>query len=257
MVTIGADMENFESNRQNPIKFIPQSDDLKEEINQAKDSYAYWWFMCLRANDQYMVCCRVGGRGELAETYANFGNVSGHFADWWASRGRKIFREQRPLKKVTVIASRSELNKIELQTDRLVLEIPLTMRRQTVARQINLLLKTAYTGREVDIQKASTARVKFVKSKIRFSTIELLLKIIYLRKRYPKDTLAKIGERANIELDLHARTSTEVWDEVDEKRRMTIAVSRYSKQAKNLIDNAGRGIFPSIKAMPKKSVEHN
>ena len=56
---------------------------------------------------------------------------------------------------------------------------------------------------------------------------------------------------ANIQLDLLARTTTEVWDEVDEKRRMTIAVSRYSKQAKNLIDNAGRGIFPSIKAMPK------
>ena len=248
---MGLNMENFEANRQNPIKFIHHTADLKEEIEQAKNSYAYWWFMCLRANDEYMSCCRLEGRGELAGTYTHFGNVNGHFADWWVNRGRNIFREQRPLKKVSVIATRNELNTIELQKDRLVLEIPLTMRRQTVTRQINRLLKTAYTGREVDIQKASTARVKFVKSKIRVSTIELLLKITYLRKRYPKDTLAKIGERANIQLDLLARTTTEVWDEVDEKRRMTIAVSRYSKQAKNLIDNAGRGIFPSIKAMPK------
>jgi hypothetical protein len=31
-----------------------------------------------------------------------------------------------------------------------------------------------------------------------------------------------------------------------EKRRMTIAVSRYLKQAGYLIDNAAKGIFPKI-----------
>lgn len=244
-------MENDDENRLNPIKFIPRTTDLKDEIEKAKDSYAYWWFMCLQANDQYMACCRSGGRGELAETYASFGNVSGHFADWWVKRGRHIFREQRPLKEVKVIANQNELNKIELTKDQLILNIPLTMRRQTVVRQINKLLKSTYLGREINIQKTSTAQVKFVKSKIRFTTIKLLLNIAYLRKRYPKYTLLQIGNKANLQLDLYARSGDELLEEADENRRMTIAVSRYSGQARNLIENAGRGIFPSIKAIKK------
>ena len=35
--------------------------------------------------------------------------------------------------------------------------------------------------------------------------------------------------------------------EYERSRRMTIAVSRYLKQARHLIDNAGIGVFPLIK----------
>lgn len=260
---------NDVNKQQKTIKFIPQrissapepspivKESMVDEIYYAKNSYAYWWFMCLKANDEYRARCKHINKGDFTETYEIFGEVGGRFSDWWSSHGIKAFREKQPLKQVTAITGRTELSNLYLSQDRLILDIPLTMRKQTVVRQINRLLKTAYTGREVDIFKASTANAKFVKSKMRFSTIKLLLTILRLRKRYPKHTLAQIGEKANITLDLLARTTNcEAWDEVDEKRRMTIAVSRYSRQAKNLIDNAARGVFPSIKTIPKESVKN-
>ena len=60
-------------------------------------------------------------------------------------------------------------------------------------------------------------------------------------------TLHELGKRAGVELDLMARTTEgETITEAMEKRRMTIAVSRYLKQAQHLIDNAALGIFPKI-----------
>ena len=106
----------------------------------------------------------------------------------------------------------------------------------------------------VDIQKNSTAKVKFEKSKIRMTTVELLLKIHRLRKKHLDLSLNELGIKAGIQLDLFARITNEAdmdRSEYEMTRRMTIAVSRYLKQARHLIDNAAHGVFPSIK--PRKT----
>lgn len=237
-----------------PIKFIRGSTrrriELPEEIRLARESPAYWWYQCLMASDEYRYCCEHNGKGELAETYQKFGNIFSypHFDIWWRKHGRFLFIQEK-IRKVKAIND-AEFRRSDIEGDKLILEVPLKLRKQTAMRQIGLLLKKAYEGREVDIQKNSTAQVKFVKSKIRMGTVELLLKIHKLRERHPRLTLNEIGRRAGVELDLFART-TNVGD-MDESdyemtRRMTIAVSRYLKQARHLIDNAAHGIFPSIK----------
>ena len=48
-------------------------------------------------------------------------------------------------------------------------------------------------------------------------------------------------------VDYAADTEGTVYDDALERRRMTFAVSRYLKQAKQLIANAERGVFPCIK----------
>ena len=59
--------------------------------------------------------------------------------------------------------------------------------------------------------------------------------------------LYEIGARVGVVLDLMARTTNgEAITEAMEKRRMTIAVSRYLKQAEHLITNAALGVFPKI-----------
>ncbi len=79
------------------------------------------------------------------------------------------------------------------------------------------------------------------------STVELLLKLHSLRNRYPAMKLYELGQRAGVELDLLARaTDGEEITEEMEKRRMTIAVSRYLRQAQCLINNATKGVFPKI-----------
>lgn len=242
------------------IKFIPQTMkqkvELPEEIKLARYSPAYWWFRCLEASDEYRTCCRNKEKGELAETYKLFGNIFEYrnFDAWWVKHGRFLFIQQQPLKKVKEV----DLERLKIfrpASDQLLLDIPLTLRKQTAMRQIGAFLKKAYEGRNIDIQQTSTAKIKFVKSKIQMSTVERLLKLYRLRERHPRLSLNELGIKAGIELDLFARMTSaddvEANSDADtEARRMTIAVSRYLKQARHLIDNAEHGIFPSIK--PRK-----
>jgi hypothetical protein len=95
--------------------------------------------------------------------------------------------------------------------------------------------------------KVSTARRKIIKNKMRMSTVEQLLKVKAVRNANPRMTLNEVGIAAGIVLDLNARIYDEgAMTEAHERRRMTIAVGRLLRQAKNLITNAGMGKFPSL-----------
>ena len=221
---------------------------FQEELDKARQSYGYWWFRCLQASDDYLACCRDGGAGRLADMYADFGNVDGvNFASWWIKIGRRLFAEEQPLREVRQIASEDDLGKLRIRDNRLILEVPLKIRKITAIRQINKLLKAVHADQNVDIWAASSARRQRIKTKVRVPKVALLLKLHSLRKRHPDNTLYELGKRAGVELDLLARTTEgEAITEAMEKRRMTIAVSRYLKQAQHLIDNAAKGIFPKI-----------
>jgi hypothetical protein len=250
-------MTNTEEETLVPIKGIPQSFTKRmaaiERLQLAKESYIYWWFKSLQASDEYRMCCKLGGKkGELVETYSKFGDVAGHFDKWWIIRGQYIFTEQERPKKVTKIRKYNDFRQDGFNNETLILKIPLTLRKQTVIRSIGKILKDVYEGREVDIYKASTAKVVRIKNKIRMETIQRLLKILALRKRYPKNTLVQIGERAGIVLDVGIKLEKENVDNMLYKRRMTIAVSRYLGQANNLLYNVERGIFPSITPYKKE-----
>ena len=248
-------MADSDTKQLEQIKFIPNSlrrrVELPEELRLAMESPAYWWFRCLQASDEYRFCCSNKGKGLLAKTYEDFGDVFEiAFPNWWLKRGRHLFIQQQPLKKVRAIKDERDLSKVSLDGDRLILEIPLNLRKQTAMRQIGKELKAAYEGRVIDIQKTSTAKIKFVKSRVRMTTVEQLLNIQRIRERHPRLTLYEVGVKAKIELDLFARkTDGEELDEATERRRMTIAVSRLLAQARNLVDNAAHGIFPSLKPL--------
>lgn len=252
-------MEEFDQHEPLPNKHIRGSFSrglgLNEEIREAKKTPIYWWFLTLQASDEYVLCCRNQGKGTLTNLYKDFGDVDKKsFAQWWANQGRKIFAERKKLKKVEVIDERRQLERLSIHEDRLIIEVPLTLRRQTAIRQIGKALQKAYESRDpVDIWEQSTAKRQIIKSKIRMTTIEMLLRVWQIRNEYPALNNYEIGLKAKIDLDILARTTDgDQLDDALERRRMTIAVSRYLAQAKNLIANAELGIFPSIKAPSKK-----
>lgn len=252
-------MEEFDQHEPLPNKHIRGSFSrglgLNEEIREAKKTPIYWWFLTLQASDEYVLCCRNQGKGKLANLYKDFGDVDEKsFAQWWTNQGRKIFAERKKLKRVEVIDERHQLERLSIHEDRLIIEVPLTLRRQTAIRQIGKALQKAYESRDpVDIWEQSTAKRQIIKSKIRMKTIEMLLRVWQIRNEYPALNNYEIGLKAKIDLDILARTTDgDQLDDALERRRMTIAVSRYLAQAKNLIANAELGIFPSIKAPSKK-----
>lgn len=244
-----------------PNKLIPRTFGQRLPINQevadAKNTLAYWWYRCLALHTGYLACCESQGRGDgddlfpnpFASLYADMGDVRLEFPQWWIRYGRKAFREQKPLKDVLLIESFKQADDQIDKADRLVLSIPLTMRKTTAVRKVSKILAQVHGQRApVDIWAASSAKRMIIKNKLRQKSIEQLVRLWELRHRYPDDTLFALGNRAGIELDLLARsTDVEAMTEDLERRRMTIAVSRLLKHARHLIDNAALGKFPSIK----------
>lgn len=235
-----------------PNKLIPRTFrrplPINEELKEAKSSPGYWWYESLRLNDEYRYCCQHQGKGPLSGLYRDFGDVFElDFPQWWMRHGRKIFTETKPFKKVRQIETQQQLEKTAWDKNKLLIEIPLTLRKQTSMRQIGKLLKKAYEGREIDVMAQSTARRKIIKSKIRMSTVQQLLRVLQVRNENPTLTLNQVGVKAGIELDLMARNKDEEITVAMERRRMTIAVARLLSQARNLVTNAGLGKFPSIK----------
>lgn len=236
-----------------PNKHIPgritRSGDRAAELKAARQSPIYWWFQCLRASDEYRICCENGGKGPLWATYVDFGDVfKEEFSMWYMKRGRKLFGESKPFKKVLSFETRRELDELQAKPDSLILQIPLNIRKQTVMRQIGRILKKAYEGREIDIWEQSTAKRQIIKSRVKMKTVELLLKVHEIRNTNLTATNYQIGRMVGIELDILARDTCGIdYDDALERRRMTFAVSRYLKQAKQLIANAERGVFPSVK----------
>ena len=237
-----------------PNKLIPGSlrwpTPMQEELRKARESLAYWWYRCLALNQGYVKCCETPEvPGPFAALYADMGDVREPFPIWWRRVGRKVFSEQKPAKEVLVLTSYKLADELIEDPNFLILAVPLKLRKATALRKIKAQMTKSYDQRPpVDIWAESTAKRMVVKSKIRPSTIEQLVKLWELRQQFPDDSLYELGVRARLELDLMARdTAGEVPTEAMERRRMTIAVSRLLRQAQNLIENAGRGVFPNLK----------
>ncbi len=228
-----------------------RQDELSDEMRQAKSSWYGLWYRCLRLSDEYKHCCTNDGKGRLKPIYGDFGDVVDlRFEQCWQRVGRYLFAERKAIPKVQFYTHRRDLEEITNLRDKVVIEVPLTIRKSTVVRQINKILKAAYEGREVVPREQSTARRKLAKSKLRKETVSKMLDLYELRARKPELTLWQLGERAGIELDLMARTTDGQQITLQQERiRMGIAVSRYLKQARNLIWNATEGVFPSIKPL--------
>jgi hypothetical protein len=226
-------------------------DEISDELRQARNSWYALWYRCLKLSEEYQHCCSNSGKGRLKHVYGDFGDVVDmRFEQWWRIIGRYLFAERKLIPKVQVHRHRRDLDDITNFRDKIFIEVPLNVRKSTVVRQINKLLKEAYADRAVIPREQSTARRKLAKSKLRKETITKMLDLYELRIRKPELTLWQLGERAGIELDLQARsTAGELMTLQQEKVRMGIAVSRYLKQARNLIWNATEGTFPSIKPL--------
>lgn len=252
----------MENNESLPIKGMPSSYRTRlrdeEKTQRARNGWWFWWYEALRANHEYKYCCEHEGRGPLAATYVDFGDVFNlDFDRWWIRHGQKIFTEKIPFKEVTVIKNPRDFSRVWTQRETLTLSIPLNITRKSVMRQIGREIKKAYENRVVDPVKESTATRKILKTKMKPATAELLLKILKIREENPAFTLYQIGLKAKITPDLQARdTSGELPTDAEERRRMTLEISRYLRQAKYLVENAGFGIFPSLKKPPTSTLKN-
>jgi len=234
----------------------------RAELERARTEFVYWWYMTLKLSESYRECCNKNGEGDLAETFKRFGdifNIYDTFDQWWFNRGRTLLQLKKPTASVELIKNYSAYRKAAEDNDFLVFAIPLTIRKETAIRkvrdQLNKAHEARYRGKTISIHEVADIDLKYQKSKIRHEMIELLLKLYKIHKRRPKAKLAELADAIDYVPDLFLRTTkdlehiTPTYEQKILHRRKTIAVSRYLKQAENLVYNAERGIFPSIKKM--------
>ena len=229
----------------------------QQELTKAKNSWYSLWFRTLQNSERYMQCCADEGVHSLRHLYEDFGDVRTSFPVWWMSTGRHLFAERRPVPKVEMHSKMADLAHIPNMKDRVVLEVPLTLRRSTVIRQINKLLDQAYEGREPVVpRKVSTAIRKLHSSKVRMDTVRRMLAVYECRAKFPNVSLYRIAIKTELDIDFQLRSKSSKPMTDEQKRiRYGIEVSRLLRQARQLIENAEAGVFPCVKPLGQDDAE--
>ena len=234
------------------IKGLPRiswAEDADEdaELAAARNSAYYWWWVFLKESREY----RRALSGRAIEPYASvaqdFGRLGDDFDRWWLRTGREIFSEQMALPRVRQLEHGVRVN-LEQINPKLVLEVPLTIRRATILKQIGKLLDEHHQGTKLRVMKHATAKRKlYAQSRMRLPTLELLHKVWEARKAMPNATWWEIGEHLSLSPVFIPAAKDEEKEVAYKRRCMTLVVQRYHRKATALIDFAAQGDFPRVK----------
>jgi hypothetical protein len=221
--------------------------DEEQELIAARSSAYYWWWAFLRESREY----RRALSGRTDEPFAgvarDFRRLGDDFDRWWLRIGREIFAEQMALPRVRLLEHGLTVN-LDQINPKLVVELPLTIRRATILRQVNRLLDEHHDGARLRVQQHGSAKRKlYAQSRMRLPTLKILYDVWITRKQHPDWSWHAIGETLRLS-PVFIPTSRDDDKEIDYKRRcMTLIVQRYHRKAAALIDFAARGDFPRLK----------
>lgn len=251
----------------------------KPDAIKVEASMYYWWWLALTLNDEYAELCDRLQNGsvtaanereqQMLAVYKDFGDVryegSSHkaFADWWnAEVGR--YKNGRKIQKGADLFAEPQDNNVHYINDTehavkcvedeafLVVAIPKINDKTQVEQTLALMLNKHFVKRQNrDARNPKYSRAKYPPSKA--AQPDALKKVfnIYLLKREMESTEKRIANADLAELagvTFKARGSKE--DKLTklgafEKRHSdSQQVTRFLRNARQMIDNAAIGIFP-------------
>lgn len=242
--------------------------DEEEELRDARVSVRRWWWEYLRLSKDYWLVSQTHGRTldrRLYEIWRKFGDVHNiSFDAWWLKRGAYLFREQTEPPKVEVI--RADLSNLKtLDESRLVIDIPLILRKATIQRQIGKLLAQAEYDRPRNVLETSKSEFPINPVAYRLQVLqkmhqvwcehrELILKPKYLGVDTTGDKqrsdLFQLGKKLGISPS-NALLSNDHDEQIRRNNRMRATVSRYIRRANQLIQNVEHGNFPVFRDISK------
>ena len=214
----------------------------------------YWWWEFLRRNEDYRACCAAGGKGELAELYADFGDVvsDDNFKAWWMERGYRLFAERPKPVKLAELTRPNEWDSSWTRDTVMVVAVPLDLPKRYLQGFFAKLLKERHLGKRgrkaLSDSDASTARYPLHRN-VSIHTLRIQLAVydaVSAKKRGEhKRTLAQIG--AELKLVSSALPSSKDDRVTAEHKRnvMAATVSRHYKDACRIVAHTARGQFPN------------
>jgi hypothetical protein len=218
----------------------------------------YWWWAYLRRNEEYWRCCELGGTGLLAELYADFGDVrSDDFPAWWGrstQRGSLLFAEKPAELKLQKLETPADwLTEWQGKGDVMVVAVNMTIGKRKLQSYLATLLQKEHKGRRGRValgKVASTAKYPLCRNftvhslKQTLATYDAWLANQLLPKAEQRPLWA-VGESLKSLVPSAMPAKGDIAGDRNVKHNiMTVAVSRYVKQAKAIIANTALGKFP-------------
>jgi hypothetical protein len=223
-------------------------------LADAVDSPYYWWWIFVRESEEVATARkRRPVDPAVAQLARHFGNLERPFEEWWFRTGRYLFAETRPIPKVRELL-RGE-SSFGTNEERLFVEIPLTIRRATVLRQLNKILKPHYkpdgSPARLNVFAHSSATYQANKSsKMRLATFAQFHRVWLRRAEHPYESWAAAGKACGVSPTQAKLKPTASWSQQDIDRAMTLDTQRIYRKTKRLIYWAARGKFPCVDKCP-------
>lgn len=180
---------------------------------------------------------------EMVEAFRQVGNLDQNFVVWWRETGRFLFSEAKRPAKVQKL-DLDTLQEHEFCEGALLLEIPLSIRKETIIKQVRLLLEDVHEGRSLDLAATSTAQLKLHTKRYRLRTLETEYWVLLYKILFPEASIWQIGDRLRIAPQLRVRG---VERGANERMfaNMNSLVGRYLYKARFTLGNVELGIFPN------------
>jgi hypothetical protein len=234
-------------------KTKPAADHLQQR------SPYYWWWAYLKRNHDYLACCEQGGRGELASLHADFGDVREEdFRAWWgapSNKGVHLFAEQ-PLNLTVQRIDPLKLPATLIRDGVLFVAVNLELGKRRLQQRFAQLLALSHEGkrgRRSLKAASSSARYPLHRNFTAHNLKVMLSAFDAVEQNKSKPQLERMPLWALGEsLKLVPTAMPHKWDNAHDTRKkhatMTMAVSRYYKQASTIIANTSKGQFPNSEA---------
>jgi len=169
--------------------------------SDAEDSIYRWWWEYLRLSPVLWYARKSGSTPADSRT-ARVLRLCGDLEDdsffrWWRSTGKQVFAEaKRP-------AAVRELDLTQLQShpfrDKAIyLEVPLTIRKCTIIRQVKKYLEQHHDGRKLNLAETSDATFRLHTKRFRLRVLETGFWVLLYRLLYPEIAVWRIGDRLQI-----------------------------------------------------------
>ena len=238
----------------------------KVSVGGCEESQYYWWWYALTLNDDYIECCKNGGTGPMSGLYKDFGDVRYEgmphiaFVEWWytlvngEARGAYLFAEPLLEKGMRLVTDLGDAKDAIDDPTQALISIPLDVTRVKLMKMLKRRIEAIHEGKQgKGARSLKSSKARYVALTAAHPT-SLNLQLKVYRKRQELELEGKRFDNAFVasETKITVLTSSEsgtggMQGEIsaaEYTRAVSTKISKMNSQAKKLITNVGKGIFP-------------
>lgn len=215
----------------------------------ARESIYYWWWAFLRLSPVLWYARQSGARPlnpNICEILDMAGDLSGgNFSKWWQATGKGLFAEKVRPSKVIEISRGTVLTALP-DKDYFCVQVPITIRQDTIIKQFKKLLKEHHQGRQLNLMDHSRAEFKLYSKHFNLETLANEYWVMIYRLLYKKIPIWKIGDRLQFIPNLRVRgVEAGAYSGVTPVQKLNSLAGRYYYKGRYVLHNLERKSFPN------------